>query len=251
MNKQLLADFYKTRNKTIEIKENNVLLERFITVTYLKRYIKATDSVAEIGAGIRAYSPEIIKFANRIMAIDLFQENLNRLSKQIKHANFNTLCADILDLKIVKSGSFDVVFVNGPLSHLFNENEKLQAIKESLRICKKDGIILFNYLTSTPIIYRSGLIKGDKNAFKKYNKRTPKDIYTTYFVNDFHNLVAKTKLKYICDISLDGLFEILKEYTNNLDKSDFNKIKQMQLEIAERQDMIGCSSHVMSVYKKL
>ncbi len=251
MSKQLLAKFYKTRNKTTETKENNVLLERFITITYLKKYIKANDSVAEIGAGIRAYSPEIIKFAKHVLAIDLFQENLNRLSKQIKRTSFATLCADILDLKAVKSNSFNVVFVNGPLSHLFNEDEKLQAIKEALRICKRGGIVLFNYLTHTPIIYRSGLIKDNKTNFKKYNKRTPKDIYATYFVNDFHNLVAKTKLKYICDISLDGLFEVLKEYTNKLDKSDFNKIKQMQLEIAERQDMIGCSSHVMSVYKKL
>lgn len=249
MDKENLYKFYKTRNKSEKIEENNVLLERFITINYLKKYIKTHNSVAEIGAGIRSYSPEIVKFAKHVTAIDLFQENLDRLSEQIKTPHFNVLCDDIVKLKSIKSDCFDIVFVNGPMSHLFKENEKIQAIKETYRICKKNGIVLFNYLTNTPIIYRFGLIKGNYNAFKK--KHVEKDIYETYFVNDFHRLVSKTKLKHISDISLDGLFEILKEYTNKLDKTSFNKIKQIQLQIAERPDMIGCSTHVMSIYKKL
>lgn len=251
MNKKILSNFYKTRTKSTEVSENNVLLERFITLNYLKKYVKPNDSVVEIGAGIRSYSPELVKLAKYTLAVDLFQENLDRLSKQIKNKNFDTLYADIIDLKSIKSNSFNVVFVNGPMSHLFDDKERIKAIKESTRICKKGGTILFNYLTNTPIIYRSGLIKGGVNAFKKYDKRTPKDIYATYFVNDFHKLVPQTKMKHICDISLDGLFEILKEYTNKLNKSEFNAVKQMQLNIAERPDMIGCSSHVISVYKKL
>ena len=246
MNKQALAKFYKIRNKSEVVSENNVKLERFITNAYLKKYITLKKSVVEIGAGIRAYSPEIVKYAKSVLAVDLFQNNLDRLSNK----NINTLCADITDLKSVKSGSFDVVFVNGPMSHLFDDKERIKAIKESFRICKKGGVVLFNYLTNTPIIYRSGLIKGNINALKKYDKRTAKDIYATYFVNDFHKLVSKTKMKHICDVSLDGLFEILKEYTNKVDKVEFNAIKQMQLQICERTDMIGCSTHVLSIYKK-
>ena len=251
MNKQILANFYKKRNKSEHISENNVLLERFITINYLKKYIKPQNSVIEIGAGIRAYSPEIIKFAKHIVAVDLFQENLDRLSNKIKSKNFSTLCSDVLNLKSVKSNSFNVVFVNGPMSHLFDNTERKRAIQESSRICKRNGFVLFNYLTNTPIIYRAGLIKGNVDSIKKYAKQTPKDIYATYFVNDFHKLIPKANLKHICDISLDGLFEILKEQTNKLNKSDFNKIKQMQLQIAERPDMIGCSSHVISIYKKI
>lgn len=251
MNKRLLEEFYKTQSKTMRIEENNVLLERFITLTYLKKYINKDTVVAEIGAGVRSYSPKIVKFAKHVVAIDLFPENLERLSKQIKNGNFETLCADILNLKSLGNGGFDIVFVNGPLSHLFDKNEKVKAIEEAYRICKKGGVLLFTYLTDTPIIYRSGLIKGNNDAFEKYGKRTEKDIYATYFVNDFHKLVSKEKAEHVCDISLDGLFEILKEYTNKLDKSDLKKVKQMQLQIAERQDMIGCSSHVMSIYKKI
>ena len=251
MDKKILSEFYKTRTKSTEVSENNVLLERFITLNYLKKYVKSGNSVVEIGAGIRSYSPELVKLAKYVLAVDLFQDNLDRLSKRIKNKNFDTLCADIVDLNSIKSNSFNVVFVNGPMSHLFDEKEIKKAIKESIRICKKGGIVLFNYLTNTPIIYRSGLIKGGVNAFKRYDKRTPKDIYATYFVNDFHKLIPQTKMKHICDISLDGLFEILKEYTNKLGKTEFNAVKQMQLNIAERPDMIGCSSHVISVYKKL
>jgi SAM-dependent methyltransferase len=247
MNKQVLEKFYKIRNKSEVVSENNVLLERFITNTYLQKYITPKKSVVEIGAGIRAYAPEIVKYAKNVLAVDLFQENLDRLSNK----KINTLCADITNLKSVKSGSFDVVFVNGPMSHLFADKERAKAINESFRICKRGGVVLFNYLINTPIIYRLGLIKGNINALKKYDKRMEKDIYATYFVNDFNKLVSKTKMKHVCDISLDGLFEIFKEHTNKVSKTEFNAIKQMQLQICERTDMIGCSTHVLSIYKKV
>lgn len=250
MNKTL-AEFYNMRNKAETITEYNVLLERFITMTYLRKYVKSTSNIIEIGAGIRSYSPELVKYSKNLLAVDLFQENLDKLQQQIKSNKFNTLCASITDLNSIETNTFDVVFVNGPMSHLFDGSERLKAIKESCRICKKGGVILFNYLTNTPIIYRSGLIKGNVNSLKKYDKRTQKDIYATYFVDDFHKLALKTNMKYMYDISLDGLFEILKEYTNKLSKSEFGAIKKLQLQICERSDMIGCASHVMSVYKKV
>ena len=129
MDKKILSKFYKTRTKSTEVSENNVLLERFITLNYLKKYVKPNDSVVEIGAGIRSYSPELVKLAKYTLAVDLFQENLDRLSKQIKNKNFDTLYADIIDLKSIKSNSFNVVFVNGPMSHLFDDKERIKAIK--------------------------------------------------------------------------------------------------------------------------
>lgn len=248
-NKQILADFYKLR-KAKPKDDKNVLLERFVTNTYLKKYIKPNSSVIEIGAGIRAYTPEIAVYAKNIVAVDLFQENLDVLKGRVKRKNFYTLCGDARDLSTVKSGCFDVVFVNGPMSHLFNDNDRIRAVKEACRICKRGGVVLFNYLTNTPIIYRAALIKGDMSALKKYTKRTPHDIYATYFVDDFHRIVSKTKMRHITDISLDGLFEVLKEYANRVSTSDFNAIKQMQLQICERPDMIGCASHVLSIYRK-
>ena len=80
MDKKILSKFYKTRTKSTEVSENNVLLERFITLNYLKKYIKPSYSVVEIGAGIRSYSPELVKLANCVLAVDLFQDNLDRLS---------------------------------------------------------------------------------------------------------------------------------------------------------------------------
>ena len=141
MNKKTLVRFYKTRNKSEVVSENNVKLERFITNTYLKKYVTLKKSVVEIGAGIRAYSPEIVKCAKNVLAVDLFQENLDKLSSK----KINTLCANITNLKSIKSDSFDVVFVNGPMSHLFDDKERTKAIKESVRICKKGGVVLFNY----------------------------------------------------------------------------------------------------------
>lgn len=251
-----LQDFYNKRDtKSKQKLDNHVLLERYITMHQLNQYIKKNNRIVEIGAGIRNYSIELSKKAKEIIAIDLFEQNVKSLNEQ-NIANLKAEIGDVVNLKNVEDNSFDLVLVNGPMSHLFNDKDRKTAIKETIRICKPNGYILYNYLTHTSILVRYGLLKNNlvkcKSKFtKNYSfKNIPKDIYSTYFINDFKDLFKGCKVKHISDISTDGIFEILKENTNNLSKEEFDIIKDWQLGVCERPDMQGLATHMLTIYKK-
>lgn len=251
-----LQDFYNKRDTNLKQKlDNHVLLERYITMHYLSKYIKKNNKIIEIGAGIRNYAIELSKKAKEIVGIDLFKQNVENLNQQ-NITNLKAEIGDIVNLKNVEDNSFDIVLVNGPMSHLFNDKDRKNAIKETIRICKPNGYIFYNYLTNTSVLVRYGLLKNNlvkcKSKFtQNYSfKNTPSDIYSTYFINDFNALFKGYNVKHITDISTDGVFEILKEQTNNLSKEEFEIIKEWQLGVCERTDMQGLATHMLTIYQK-
>ncbi|MGD9901217.1 MAG: class I SAM-dependent methyltransferase [Spirochaetales bacterium] len=259
MNKihDILKNFYANQTKSVNKNlDNNVLLEREITRAYIDKFLKPTDKVLEIGSGLRSYTPYLLEKGVDVTSVDLFQENLEIMKSQCKEVNkTNCLVADILNLSIFEDNCFDVVLVFGPLSHLFKDKDVNKAIDEAIRVCKNKGYIIFNYLTNTSVIYRYGLIKGNlldcKNTFvnNKFIKKE-EDVYASYDIDEFNNSFKNKRVKHIKEVSLDGLFEILKESTNKLEKDEFNFIKDYQLNNCENKYMLGCSTHILSIFKK-
>ena len=45
---------------------------------------------------------------------------------------------------------------------------------------------------------------------------SPKDIYATYYADQFNQMFKKAKVKHITNVSKDGFYEVLKKYTNKL-----------------------------------
>jgi hypothetical protein len=142
------------------------------------------------------------------------------------------------------------------MSHLFSVKDRLIAIKESIRVCKKGGYIFYNYLSNTSVLIRYGLIKNNLSKCKsKFTKNysfnnIDEDIYSTYFIDDFNNMFKNLNVNHIVDISTDGLFEVLKEYTNKLSEEDFEIVKEWQLGVCERKDMQGLATHILTIYQK-
>ena len=253
-----LENFYKARTKQFneDKPEKYVALERYITIKYLQKYITKDSNVIEIGVGVRNYAVVLSKMAKNVTAVDIFEENIQRL-KDMKIKNLTGIVRDIIDLKDIPDNSFDVVFVDGVMSHLFDEGERQKAIYESIRICKKNGHLIYSFVSNTGLIVRYGLLKGNMlELSSKFLKdftlsKTPKDIYATYYLDQFNAMFEKVKAKHITDVSTDGCYEILKEYTNKLTDEEFEAVKRLQLGICERRDMIGVGTQILSIYKKV
>ena len=253
-----LENFYKSRTKQFngDKPEKYVALERYITLKYLQKYITKDSNVIEIGAGVRNYAVELSKMAKNVTAVDVFEENIQRLKDKML-TNLTGLVSDIVDLKDIPDNTFDVVFVDGVMSHLFDEEERQNAISESIRICKKDGHLIYSFVSNTGLIVRYGLLKGNilelkSKILKDYTlSKTPEDIYATYYVDQFNQMFKRKNVKHITNVSTDGCYEMLKEYTNKLSDEEFEIIKELQLGICERKDMIGVGTQILSIYKKV
>lgn len=247
---EVLKEFYESRNRNSNF-SNHTKLERFVLFHILNKYLNKKSRFLEIGCGINNVSSEYAKHDIDISVVDLFDTYFNILPNSI-----DKIVGDITNLSKLIDKKFDVIFVNGPMSHLFDPKEINKAIKECKKLLTENGVIIFEYLSNTAVITRYGLIKNNLSECCKKIKDgkmqyKSDEIYRSYFVDEFRDLVNKNGLEIVSEIGLDGPFEILKEYTNNLTDSEFECAKNLQLLLCNRKDMLALNTHILCVCKDL
>jgi 2-polyprenyl-6-hydroxyphenyl methylase/3-demethylubiquinone-9 3-methyltransferase len=112
-------------------------------IEYVVKEIKETDIVLDLGCGYGRVAVELLKKANKVVGIDISEESINLARETIgdeKRCELYTM--DAAGLKF-PDNSFDVVICvqNGISAFKLNP---LQLIKESIRVARKGGILLFS-----------------------------------------------------------------------------------------------------------
>lgn len=246
---EIYKEFYNNRNRNSNF-SNHTKLERFVLFHILNKYLHDKSSFLEIGCGINNVSSEYAKQNIEISVVDLFDTYFHLLPNSV-----DKIVGDITNVSKLTNKKFDVIFVNGPLSHLFDDNKINKAIQECKEVLVDNGVVIFEYLTNSAVITRYGLIKNNlsecckrfKNGKMQYKSE---DIYHSYFVDEVRDIVNRNGLEIVSEIGLDGPFEILKEYTNNLTDSEFEDAKNLQLLLCERKDMLALNTHILCICKK-
>lgn len=145
MNKiEKLYDSYDEENRLLRSRECKV--ESQTTIKYLTPYMK-NASVLEVGCGTGYYAFTFRNVFKNYVGVDISSRNIdvfNRAIAQIGSKNISCKIGDGLALD-EKNESYDVVLNLGPLYHL-DASETDQCIKETIRVCKKGGIMAFAYM---------------------------------------------------------------------------------------------------------
>lgn len=234
-------------------------IEWTTTMHYIEKYAKKGFKILEVGAATGAYSIELAKRGFDVTAVDLTPNNVEIMKKKAKHIN-NITClqGDALDLSRFEDNTFDIVLNLGPMYHLYNQKDKNKAIAESLRVCKTNGICMFAYLTHSSIIWNYGVRKyGIKDLIPYMDKEgriqdVPKEIFSSFYIEDFNKQFENTNSTYITNVATDGLFSTMRDYIDDgsLDEEDYNNLVKWHLATCERLDLQGYSSHMLYICKK-
>jgi len=134
----------------------------FIFTTYkIDPYICEGDSVLDIGGGPGRYSIYYAKKKCDLTLIDLSDGNIELAEqKSIEHGvSFRRICGNCLDLDSMDLGTFDHVFLMGPLYHLTDNNDRVKAVKLALKKLKPGGILYCSF-----ILDFAGIIYDLKNG---------------------------------------------------------------------------------------
>lgn len=261
MNKHedIIKKHYNDYEEDIRFSKSKGTAIEFITnMHYINKFAKKGIKILEIGAGTGNYSIELAKKGFKVTAIELVQKNLDVLNKKSKGLkNLTAEQGDALDLSRFKDNSFDMVLCFGPLYHLFTEKDKLQAINEAIRVCKKDGIIMFAYLTHSSVVWNFGVKKKQFEHLSKFLteegkiKDIPEEVFSTYFIEDFKNQFDDDKTKHLLNVASDGLAYGFREYVDELDDEQYKLFIDWHLKTCERCDQQGLSSHMLYICKKI
>lgn len=159
--KNIAKEFSKTRRRS---------WEEFKTFS---KYIKANDTVADIGCGNGRFLEFISAQKNvKYTGIDNNKELLKTARAENKQAKF--IEGDLLDIPLPNSSN-DVTVCIATLHHIPSKSLREKAIKELARITKKDGhLILSNWNLLQQKKYKKNVVKALVKwlyTLGKYEKR--------------------------------------------------------------------------------
>lgn len=259
---QYLIDFYNTYDEDSRLTLKHGTVEFLTTMRYIEKYISTGNHVLEIGAGTGRYSHALARQGHTVDAVELVSHNIEVFRKNtLPNENISVIQGNALDLSFSFDNKYDITLLLGPLYHLYNIEDKKQAIREAIRVTKKGGIIFAAYVISDGCLLDEGFNHGNINVAEYIKnglldsetfaaKSEPKDLFELVRKEDIDELMSEfptTRLHYV---AADGCSLLMREAIDKMDDDTFDLYLKYHFATCERQDLAGITSHAIDIFKK-
>lgn len=259
-----LEEYYNKFNEEKRLNSRHGQVEFITSMKYIHKYLeqlsggreKSQIRILDIGAGTGRYSIPLAEEGYDVTAVELVKHNLGRLKQKCNKVH--AFQGNALKLKKLNEDTFDVTLLFGPMYHLHEKEEKLQALLEAKRVTKPGGIILVAYIMNeySVLTYafkerhiKEALATGmlDEN-FHCTSKANP--LYSFVRLEDMEELNQNAGLARIQVISADGPANHMRTVLNALDDEEFEAFIKYHLSICERPDLMGAAGHTVDILQK-
>lgn len=239
-------------------RSNASKVEYLTTLKYLQEYLKPNDKILDLGAGTGIYSIELAKQGYDVTAVELVEENLECLIGKItKDMKITPILGNALDLSCFSNDSFDVVLNMGPLYHLPNEDDRIKAIQETMRVLKKGGFAFFAYINNDMVFITEALsynpnflLDNNNRYYNRSNFKLSDEVFTILPIDYFRSLMKKLGIVEEKQIAQDGFSELLEDKINALSEEKFYEWLRFHYHTCEKPEFLGSSHHILFITKK-
>ena len=257
-----IIDFYNSYDEDCRLTTKHGAVEFLTTMRYIEKYIRFGACVLEIGAGTGRYSHTLARQGYTVDAVELVDHNIEVFRKNtLPNEKITITQGNALDLSFIPDNKYDITLLLGPLYHLYNIEDKRQALKEAIRVTKQGGIVFAAYVISDGSVIdegfqrknfnvadyiKNGLLNGKTFAAKS----EPKDLFEFVRKEDIDEVMSvfpTTRLHYVAS---DGFSRVLRETIATMDDDTFELYLKYHFAICERADMVGATSHALDIFKK-
>lgn len=133
---------------------------------FIKKYLPKTGFILDNGAGPGKYSMELAKEGYKVTLTDLTPKLVeiakNKAQEFHLEGQFDGFyTADAIELNMFKDEQFDASLMLGPMYHLQEENDRLQAVQELYRVTKKNGLVFVAFMPRIRHIFNSLLFPNN------------------------------------------------------------------------------------------
>ena len=237
-----------------------------ITKRHIDEFITCKSKIADIGGGPGKYSFYFAEKKHEVTLVDLSPKNIefaNQKQKELGITLQNTYVGNAINLSFLESESFDVVLCMGPLYHLVNEEDRIKVVQECKRIVKKNGIIVFSFITA--MAQTISLLKRNSDKIDEWYDHLNKNIETgindpdfdtgfteAYFIHPFQiePFINKNNLELLKLAGAEGFSNQSEEVLLKLPKDKLEKWIDFNYKYSEDKSILGANQHIISVVKK-
>lgn len=246
--------FYDASNEHSRLSKNkHSQIEYLVTMKYLQEIIPENSRILDCCAGTGAYSFELAK-RHKVVAGDLSEKHINQMWQLQEECPMleEIHQLDVCDMSIFEDESFDVVLCMGALYHLFDHEDRMKAIRECVRVCKKGGILVFAYLNKWASFY-NGLINNLKSMdllYSEYDSRNHEDIFYRTTADEVNELCRNLGLACLHNIGVDHFAFLSSERIDAMNDAEYERFLEYQMKATQEPNITGVSLHGLWIGRK-
>lgn len=255
-----LKDFYNNYDEDGRLLTRYGMVEYITTMKYIEKYLEKGMRILEIGAGTGRYSHTFARKGYAVDSVELIEHNIEIFKKNtLADENITITQGNATNLSDFESDTYDITLLLGPMYHLFDEEDKLKALSEAIRVTKKGGVIFVAYCMGDASVMNFGFVKGEihniiekcminTEAFDTYSK--PWDIFELYRKEDIDKLRGNFDVTQLHYLATDGYANHCRQTLEEMDEETYNLFIKYHLATCERVDLSGYSNHTLDVFRK-
>ncbi len=257
-----LIDFYNAYDEDSRFASKSGSVEFLTTMRYIEKYIKKGDRVLEIGAATGRYSHALARQGYTVDAVELVHHNIEIFQRNtLPNEDITITQGNALDLSIIPDNKYDITLLFGPLYHLYNVDDKRQALREAIRVTKPNGIIFAAYVITDAALLGGGFTHGSFSVAEYIKKgllnpqtfaakSEPKEIFELVRKEDIDEIMSAfptTRLNYV---ATNGVALLLRESIDTMDEDIFELYLKYHFATCERNDFVGITNHALDIFRK-
>jgi SAM-dependent methyltransferase len=255
-----LKAYYGSYDEYRRLDPKHGQVEFLTTLRYAEKYLLPAVKILEIGAGPGRYSHYFARKGYTVDAVELITHNVDAFNSLTEPGeNVTVRQGDARDLSGFPSGTYDITFLLGPLYHLFDEEDKLRALSEALRVTKPGGIVFAAYCIADASIlqyaFRDGHIfeligEGLLDTETFIASSSPAHMFELHTKAQIDALMSHFDTERLHYVAADGYTMHMPETVDAMDDNTFGLYLRYHFTTCERPDLVGLTNHSLDIFKK-
>ena len=261
-----IADYY---DQSVEAEAGRLAvnqLELDLTWRYLDKYLPPKGTILEIGAATGRYTLDLARRGYQVTAVDLSPMLLAKNRQLTADAGLTNrvdfFVADARDLAPIRKHDFDVVLNMGPLYHLIEESDRLQALAESVDRLRPGGLMVTAFISRIGIfghLVKSlpGWIENEGNVRAHLDQgRRPDGArrggFRGYFARpeELEPLHTAVALETLVVAGIEPAISADDASYNRLEGEQRRRWLDLFFEISAEPSLVGASRHLLCIGRK-
>ena len=249
--KRKLTEFYNKFNEDKRLDTRHGQVEFLTSMKYIHEYLKPGDKIVDIGAGTGKYSLYLKNEGYDVTAVEYVRPNIGKL--KVKDASIRIVEASATDLSMFEEDAFDIAVMFGPMYHLYSATDRLKALSEAKRICKRTLFVTYimNEYAVIEYAFKDNNYLNIRDKLKEdYRIDDPQALFFQTRIEEIDELNKKAGLKLLKRFAADGPTDYMRSTINAMDDETFAAFIDFHQKTCERKELLGASSHVTDILSK-
>ena len=263
----------KNKKNEVEIGEWNRLvkdaynsLEFLVTMHYLRKHLPETGKILDAGGGPGRYTLELCRAGYDVVLLDIdptytafAEEKIKLEPKSVSSRLVASVVGDVRDLSRFDTNDFDAVLcLGGPLTHISDETERIQATSELVRVAKLGAIVCISVMGYLAML-RTVLSRVSEELIipqyweliteGKGNNLVQDNLWHFFRASELQKLAEACGLTTLEMVGCEGLSTGLAEATNTVaeDPAKWERWIELVLETATEPAIVDMAAHILYI----